>query len=163
MNLRWMIAFGIVLSTLGCDPNPRSMACSTYVAGGFNRENRYAFAVDATDWPRLGETPSSIELTFLLASGKPQTVDLVHVLGDREIERWTLQVRTDNGRLPVCFITAYPETSTCGATVRVLPHDPAGYWYLRGNDDLLEAGMSFVLCNKQLAPVVAPSASPKAH
>ena len=134
-----------VATLLGCDPRPRPIPCGTYVAGGFNRENHFAFALDQP-WPFLGNSGSSIELTLLFASGKPQNVDLVHVSGDREIERWSLDVPTDNSRLPICVLTSNPATSKCGATIKVVPHDVRGYWYLRGNDDLLEAGMSFVLC-----------------
>jgi hypothetical protein len=163
VKLNWLIAFAILFWAAACDPTPRTVPCSTYVAGGFNREDRYAFAVEGAAWPRLGEAPSRIEVTFLLASGKPQTVDLVHVQRDREIERWTLQIPTDNGRLPLCVITADPVTSTCNASMQVSPQDPSGYWYLRGNDDLLEAGMSFVLCSAQPTPATAPSVSPSAR
>ena len=37
-------------------------------------------------------------------------------------------------------------TSTCGATVRIVPHDVGGYYYLRSGSQVVEAGLSFVLC-----------------
>jgi hypothetical protein len=153
---RLLIAAGLAM-VLGCDPVAREVPCNTYVAGGFNRENRFAFAIDQKGWPALGVEGATIELTFLVASGKPQSVDLVHVVDDHELERWTLDVPTEDGKLPVCVLTANPATSMCGARIRIAPQDPRGYWYLRGNDDLLEAGMSFVLCRRP-PPPVAPAA-----
>lgn len=153
-----LVAVALVASGLGCDPVPRPVACATYVAGGFNRENGFAFAVDSTGWPRLAGAGARIELTFLLAAGKSTTVDLVHVAGDRELERWSLPVRTENGKFPFCVLAPDAATSTCGATVNVLPHDVGGYWHLRGNDDLLEAGMSFVLCRPGVAAADAAAA-----
>ncbi len=152
MKARWLMMAGIVACTLGCNPVAKSLPCMSYVAGGFNRENRFAFSVDKDIWPRMVGNNTRIELTFFFATGKSQNVDLVHVEGDHEIERWTLAVSTENGHLSTCMITADAKTSTCGASIHVMPHDPAGYWYLRGGDDLLEAGMTFVLCAQPGAP-----------
>src|SRR5205085_10865675 len=143
-----LAGFAALVAITGCDPTPRSFPCATYVAGGFNKENQFALNIEGKDWPAIADDASTVELTFFLASGKPQKIDLVHVLNDHELERWTLDVSTEYGRLPSCTLTGNPGTSTCGALLRVLPQEPRGYWYLRGNDDLLEAGMSFVLCRK---------------
>jgi hypothetical protein len=154
VKLHWIIGLTALATVLGCDPRPRALPCSTYVAGGFNRENQFSFAVEGEDWPALADVAgASIELTMFFASGKPGDVDLVHVVKDHELERWTLKIPPAS--MPTCSITGSAGTSTCGAIMRILPQHPRGYWYLKGNDDLLEAGMSFVLCRSN--PVAVPA------
>jgi hypothetical protein len=157
MSARTVCCLGALVFVLGCSPTPQYLACETYVAGGFNAENGYALSVDAALWPRLQKPSERIELSFLLATRKPRVVELVHVVGSREIERWKLALPPDDAQVPRCFISPDPGQSTCGASIHVLPHDASGYYYLRTDGDVLEAGMSFFLCSRPEAPLPLPA------
>ena len=136
----------VVATTVGCNPNPVKLPCETYVGGSFTPENHYALSVDATGWPQLDKPNERIELTFFLANPRAHTLDLVHVLNSQELERWTLHIPASEGLVPSCAISPAANLSSCSASIHILPHSASGYYYLRSSSELLEAGMSFVLC-----------------
>jgi hypothetical protein len=139
------VALGFVMFA-GCTPKPARVACQTYVAGSFTGDNGYALTVDAAQWPTMVKPTEMIELTFLTLGAGGGNLELVHVQGSKEVERWTLQVPKLRDRLPVCRIAVDPALSTCGGRIRLLPHDVGGYYYLRAGNEIVEAAMTFLLC-----------------
>ena len=141
------IVVTVLAAVVGCNGVPQKVPCLNYVAGNFYAGNNYAFSVNDTGWPRLNNHGAHIELSFLLAGNKPQAVNLVHVVESRELEHWDLAVKPTAGGVARCLIAADSSVSNCGASLRVLPQAPGGYYYLRGGDAVIEAGMSFLLCD----------------
>ena len=146
MKVLGLLPLALLLTTFGCNPAPHKLACETYVAGSFTPDNHYAASVDATGWPLMHLPGERIELTFFLANPGAQTVDFIQVADSQEVERWTLHVPASKDRVPTCWITPDPRFSTCDASVHIMPHKMGGYYYLKSGGQLLEAGMSFVLC-----------------
>jgi len=137
----------MIAAVAGCAGAPQKVPCMEYVAGNFYDGNNFAMTVDDSGWPMLGAVPADIQLTFLLAGTGPQTVELVHVAESREVERWKLNIRALERDVPACTISSEPVFSNCGATLRVLPQKAGGYYYLRGGPAVIEAGMTFLLCD----------------
>ena len=148
MRIRLTAVVLVLAAVVGCNGVPQRVPCLNYVAGDFYAGNNYAFSVNDSGWPRLNNHGARIELSFLLAGNKPQTVNLVHVVESRELEHWKLDVKPTGSGVARCLITADPSVSNCGANLRVLPQAPGGYYYLRGGDAVIEAGMSFLLCEQ---------------
>lgn len=146
MNRMRLLALALFVTAFGCNPKPVKLPCDVYVAGSFTAENHYAFSVDGGALPLLDHAGERIELTFFFANPSAQAVELVHVLDSQELERWSLQVPASKDHVPSCVIGPTSEKSDCGASVHVLPHKVGGYYYLRADGDLIEAGMSFILC-----------------
>jgi len=140
------MALAAALLAAGCNTKPAKFLCETYVAGSFTPDNHEALSIDASGWPLLDKAAAHIELAFLLANPRAQSVELVHVLNSQEIERFTLHVPASDTLVPRCVIGTTAGTSSCGAFVHVLPQPVGGYYYLRSPGDVIEAGMSFVLC-----------------
>jgi len=115
--------------------------------GSFTPENNYALSVHPDTWPQIDQGQEWIEIGFLTAHPPTAPIELIHVSGTREVERWKLQIPITQGMSPVCKIATLPESSNCGAVIHVRPQNMLGYYYLRTNGEpVVEAGMSFKLC-----------------
>jgi hypothetical protein len=144
------VVASLLLLAAGCTATPTAMPCKVYVAGSFTPENNYALSVEADGWPDLNDPGEWIELGFLAARPLTAPVDLVHVMDSHEIERWHLQVPTTQGAAPICRIAPSMAAPSCGASIRVQPQSPRGYYYLVLNGNAVgEVGMSFKLCAPQ--------------
>lgn len=130
-----------------CRPVPIRLPCQVFTVGTFTAENHYSLSVEASDWPLLDQPGEWIEIGFLAARPLKGAVELVHVLGAHEVERWSIRAPHGSGTSPVCRIATTAGGSTCRATVRVIPQKMQGYYYLDLNGNAVaEAGMSFNLC-----------------
>jgi hypothetical protein len=127
-------------------PTPKPVPCQTYVAGNLTARNKYALSVDDQGWPLLQADAGRIELVFLVLEPQARSVELVHVYGSSELERWELHLPAHAEGLVRCVLSGNAVTSTCGATIHILPHKVGGYYYLRSEGGIVEAALSFVLC-----------------
>jgi hypothetical protein len=138
--------FAALTLVTGCTASPLKLPCQTYVVGSFTPENHYALSVETTGWPQLDQPREWIEIGLLAARPVTAPIDLVHVLGTQEVERWKLEPPATAGATVTCRIAPGPEGG-CGASIRITPQNMSGYYYLEPNGNaLVEAGMSFKLC-----------------
>lgn len=141
------MVLGVGLVT-GCGA-PAPHPCQRFDAVSLNRENGFSARVD---WPRkamLDLAGERIEVALSVARPLHGPVELVHVVGDTEADRWTLQI-PDPNRAPValCQIGASSNTTNCGASITNAPFSPAGYYYLKeGDNTVFEAGLAFFVCD----------------
>ena len=124
--------------------------CQRYDALSLNRENGFAAALDWKTGKTVDTASERIEIALSLVRPVRGPIEVVHVLGDVETDRWTL-TPPDQDLLSssICWITpAGTMPGICGATLQVLPYYPGGYYYLRPNGNtVLEAGVAFFICD----------------
>lgn len=136
------------LAVAGCAA-PAPQNCQRYDALSLNRENGFSARLD---WKNghlvdLGMERMEVALTAIRPLRGP--IELVHIVGDTETDHWSLDV-PDASSVPtsLCAIAPPGPAATCGAVMQNLPFSPAGYYYLKANDNtVLEAGISFLLCD----------------
>ena len=143
-----VLAGVVAASGTGCS-EPRVQACQRYDALTLTRENGFSARLD---WkvPRmvdLGVERIEVALTVIRPMRGP--IELVHLIGDTEADHWTLQVPDfNNSPTSLCSIAAAGAPPNCGAVLQNTPLSPGGYYYLRAGDNtVLEAGLSFFLCD----------------
>jgi hypothetical protein len=138
-----------VLAFAACAPAV-PQKCQRYDALSLNRENGFAAALDWKNGKAIDAPPERIDVALTVLRPMRGPIELVHVLGDVETDRWSLSPPDqDNVVSGICWITP-PGTlpGICGATLQVLPYFPGGYYYLRSNGNtVLEAGLAFYLCD----------------
>lgn len=145
-----MLAIGglVAVSATGCT-EPKPQACQRYDALSLTRENGFSARLD---WKSPRMVDSAVErIEVAVAAIRPMTgpIELVHVVGDSEADHWTLHVPDfNNSPTSLCSISAAGEPPNCGAVLQNPPFSPGGYYYLRaGGNTVLEAGLSFYLCD----------------
>ena len=142
---------GVVLVALAvgaCAP-PVTERCHRYDALALSRENGFAATLDWKGERAIDGFPDRVDVALTFVRPIVGPVELVHVLGDLETERWSLTLPDQNNvASTVCWIGPSGAPATCGATLQLLPYFPAGYYYLRPNGNtILEAGLAFYLCD----------------
>lgn len=138
--------FALASGVAGCSSSATEVDCRRVEGASLVPERRFVAVIENAGGSWLSKAPERIEVAVLYSRRTQNPVELVHVLGDREIGRWPLRA---NGPGPVtnCSIGTNNATSSCGATLGELPHPMEGYYYLHVDDDnVLEAGLAFVLC-----------------
>ncbi len=140
-----LIALGMLAA---CAP-ATVQRCHRYDAVSLNRENGFAASLDWKNGRTIDAPPERIEVALTALRPLRGPIELVHVLGDVETDRWVLNPpEQDNLVSTVCWITPPGAFPVCGAMLRVLPYAPGGYYYLRANGNtVLEAGLAFYLCD----------------
>lgn len=139
------LAFGCALTA--CAP-AATQRCQRYDALSLTRENGFAASLD---WPTdrvIDAPPERVAVALTVVRPMRGPVELVHVLGDVESDRWVLTLPEQNNVASgVCWITPPAGTPNCGAVLHDLPFFPGGYYYLRANGNaVMEAGLAFYIC-----------------
>jgi hypothetical protein len=133
---------------IGCAPSPAPVRCQNYNMAALTPENHFAASIDGASLPVIDQVPEGIELSLSLIRPVNVPVTLVHIVGEREAERWELAIPGGDQPWARCFISPLPTLSTCGASIQTPPFTPGGYYYLVAHQNtILEAGLSFRLCN----------------
>lgn len=147
---RFLSATALLVAPLamGCAA-PTVQNCQRYEGVSLNRENGFSTRLD---WKsdRFVDLPmESIEVAVSVVPPISGPLELVHVVGDREVDHWSLSVPdVGGGLLSLCRIQDPGVQPNCGATLRNVPFSPGGYYYLRAGDNtVLEAGLAFLLCD----------------
>jgi hypothetical protein len=133
----------------GCAPTPTPVRCQSYDVAALTPDNQFAASIDGTGLPLIDQAAEGIEVSLTLIRPISGPITLVHVVAEHEAERWELTTPT-GGDQPWarCFISPSPTYSTCSASVANPPVAPGGYYYLLAHQNtVLEAGLSFRLCN----------------
>jgi hypothetical protein len=160
VNRLWshtVIAILVAVGASACSAQPVRLECRRQHAAALAPENGFSASLEASRFPALLDEPrEGIEVAMTVVPPVNGTIELVHVLDGREIDRWALQAPSFD-RLPplgdrtnlVCWIpTAGGGLPSCGAWISDVPHPTHGYYYLRAKGNrVLEAGMSFMVCN----------------
>jgi hypothetical protein len=146
-----MLAGGLLVLALvaaACAP-ATPQRCHRYDALSLARENGFAASLDWKDERAIDVSPERLEVTLTIVPPIRGPVELVHVLGDVETDRWALTVMNPgNLANAVCWLTPPSGTANCGATLPDMPYFPGGYYYLRPNANVvMEAGIAFYICN----------------
>jgi hypothetical protein len=147
--MRLFAVLTALVALAACAP-PAPQRCQRYDALSLNRENGFASALDWKNGKTIDAPPERIDVAFTVLRPMRGPIEIVHVLGDVETERWTLNPPDqDNVASGICWITPPGMLpGACGATLQVLPYFPGGYYYLRANGNtVLEAGIAFFLCD----------------
>ena len=134
------------LTLAACSP-PTSPACQRYDAGTLVPENGFATSVPWDTELGLDKPQEHIEVALFIVRPVRGPIDLVHVIKNREEERWSLTIPDAGQGSTICTIAPQGGAPNCGATIRDVPHMPGGYYYLKPNGNtVLEAGLAFYLC-----------------
>ena len=143
-----LIPIILALVTVACAP-PAAQRCHRYDALSLTRENGFAAVLDWKDDRGIDTVPERIDVALTFVRPLHGPIELVHVVGDVEADRWMLTLPDQNNIASgVCWITPPGGTPNCGATLKDLPYFPSGYYYLRPNGNtVLEAGLAFYLCD----------------
>ena len=143
-----LLALALASMTAACTP-AAPLRCHRYDALALTRENGFAATLD---WkgPGAVDTPSErVEVALTVLRPLRGPIEMVHVVGDIEADRWILTPPDQNNVAPVdCWIPPPGSLYNCGATLQDLPYFPSGYYYLRANGNtVLEAGLAFYICD----------------
>lgn len=128
--------------------DPMVERCQRYEALSLTRENGFSARLDWKS-PRLVDLPGErIEVALTVIRPIRGPIELVHLVGDTEMNHWNLQIPDFNSSpTSLCSISS-SGPANCGATLGNPPMSPGGYYYLRAGDNtVLEAGLSFYLCD----------------
>jgi hypothetical protein len=136
----------VVLTVAACAP-ASPQRCHRYDVASLVPENGFAATVP-WDLPLAIDTASEhIEVALFVVRPVRAPVDLVHVVGDRETEHWSLQMADLTQTNAICWISPRDGVSNCGAIIEEVPVWPGGYYFLRPNGNtVLEAGLALYLC-----------------
>lgn len=139
---------GLTLIAGACAP-ASPQRCHRYDALSLTRENGFAASLDWKDERPIDIAPERLEVALTIVPPILGPVELVHVLGDVETDRWSLTLTTPaNVTSTVCWITPPSARANCGATLPDMPYFPGGYYYLRPNANVvMEAGIAFHICD----------------
>ncbi len=146
-----MVCAGVIalaLATSGCAP-AAPQRCHRYDALSLTRENGFASSFDWKSERTIDIPPERIDVALTIIPPIRGPVELVHVFGDVETDRWVLTLLDQNNVVSfICWITPPTGTPNCGATLQDLPYYPGGYYYLRPNANVvMEAGLAFYVCD----------------
>jgi len=128
---------------------PAPQKCHRYDALSLTRDNAFAGKLEWKEKRMIDAAPERIEVAMTVIRPIRGPIELVHVVGDVEEDHWTLSV-PDFNNVPtsLCWIAPPNGTPNCGASLQNVPFSPLGYYYLRpGDNTVLEAGLSFYLCD----------------
>ena len=145
------LGIGVLMLALGagaCAP-AAPQSCQRYDALSLNPENDFAASLDWQSPLLVDRPPERIDVALSLLPPVRGPIELVHVSGDHETERWalTLPSSTSNAN-SVCWIEPRGGSPNCGVSLAEGPFAPGGYYYLRaGGNIVLEAGLAFYLCD----------------
>ena len=139
-----MLAFQVVACSA-----PEVQNCQRYDVASLNRENGFSARIDWKN-DRLLDLPGE-RMEVALTAIRPirGTIELVHIVGDTEADRWPLTLPNfTNAPTSLCSIAPPGVAPSCGASLQHLPLSPGGYYYLLADGNtVLEAGLAFWLCN----------------
>jgi hypothetical protein len=140
------IILGLVMA--GC-ASPQVQRCQRYDALSLTRDNGFAASLDWKDDRAIDTPPERVDLSLTIVRPLRGPIELVHVQGDVETDRWVLNPPDQNNvASSVCWISPPGGLSNCSATLQDLPFYPSGYYYLRQNGNtVFEAGLAFLICN----------------
>ncbi len=144
---------GLIMLTLAgalaaCAP-AAPQRCHRYDAVSLTRENGFAASVDWKGGRTIDVPPERVAVALTVVRPLRGPIEVVHVLGDVETDRWALTLPDQNNTASgVCWIVPPGIMPNCGAVLQDLPYFPGGYYYLRPNGNtVLEAGLSFYVCD----------------
>jgi hypothetical protein len=149
--IRWMVtgvALAAALVGAASCSGPQVQHCQRYDALSLTRENGFSARLDWKN-PRMLDLPGErLEVALTVIRPIRGPIELVHLVGDTEMNHWNLQVPDFNSSpTSLCSITTNGQAN-CGAMLVNVPVSPGGYYYLRAGDNVvLEAGLSFYLCD----------------
>jgi hypothetical protein len=143
-----LIAIFLVLLTGACAA-PTAQRCHRYDALSLNRENGFAASLDWKDERPIDAGPERVDVSFTVVRPMRGPIEIVHVVGDVEADRWVLNPPdANNVATGLCWVTPPGIFPNCGAVLQDLPFFPAGYYYLRANaNTVLEVGLAFYVCD----------------
>ena len=134
------------VTVAACAP-PAPQRCHRYDVASLVPENGFAATVHWDSPLAVDAAPEHVEVALFVVRPVRGPVDLVHVVGDREAEHWSLQLADRTQSNAICWIAPRDGVSNCGATIEDAPVLPGGYYFLRPNGNtVLEAGLAFYLC-----------------
>lgn len=141
----WLAA---ALAWTGCTA-PAPQNCQRYDALSLNRENGFSARLDWSNGRLIDLGMERMEVALTVIRPVRGPIELVHLVGDTEADHWNLTVPdTSNVPTALCSIAQQGTPASCGAVLQNVPFSPAGYYFLRANDNtVLEAGLSFQLCD----------------
>ncbi|HEY2773496.1 MAG TPA: hypothetical protein VGK20_05535 [Candidatus Binatia bacterium] len=147
-SIRAFVALSCALAVATCAP-PAPQPCQRYDALSLNRENNFSSRVDWKSARMVNLAQEHVELAISAVRPMRGPLELVHVVGDTEADHWTVTVPDyNNAPVSLCLISPPGVVANCGASLQGVPLSPTGYWYLRtGENTVLEAGLSFFLCD----------------
>jgi len=136
------------LALAGCSA-AAPQRCQRYDVASLNPENGFATSVAWDATLTVAAPPDHIEVALFVVRPVRGPIELVHVLGDREVDHWSLLLPDRGQSSALCWIAPHDGVSNCGASLQEVPAVPAGYYYLRPNGNtVLEAGLAFYLCRQ---------------
>jgi len=142
------LVIAAALAVCACEPTAAPQRCRRHDGVSLTPENRFAAAVESGELMLIDQPEDRIDLAMTVVRPVRGTIDLVHVVGDREMGRWELNIAESSLSTARCFISPGGGWFTCGAMIREIPHPTGGYYYLLSNGNIvLEAGLSFYLCD----------------
>jgi len=138
----------VAASAMGCS-EPKLQACQRYDALSLTRENGFSARLDWKNPRMVDLSMERIEVALTAIRPIKGPIELVHTIGDTEANSWMLQVPDyANSPTSLCSIAPAGALPSCGAVLQNVPLAPGGYYYLRAGDNtVLEAGLSFFLCD----------------
>lgn len=146
-RLSRMLLALFVAGSAACTP-AAPQRCHRYDAAALTRENHYATTIDWRNRGTIEAAPERVEVSFTVVRPLRGPIDLVHVVGSVEVNRWALTLPDHTGAAnAICLVPAAGSQPSCGAALREVPFSPSGYYYLRPNGNtVLEAGLAFYVC-----------------
>jgi hypothetical protein len=137
-----------LLVAAGCMP-AAPQRCHRYDAVALTRENGFAASFDWKSERAIDKPPERVDVALTVVRPMRGPVEVVHVIGGIEADRWVLSVPDQNNvATTVCWVTPPAAAATCGAQLQAMPYFPGGYYYLRPNANVvLEAGLAFYVCD----------------
>ena len=142
-----VISVVVALFIGACAPESAWQRCQHYDAAALTPENNFAAVVQVSSFPPIDEASEGIDLSLSVVRPLRGPITLVHVVGEREADRWDLAIPDGDPLAARCFISTAPGLSTCRAIIQTQPLAPGGYYYLLSNaNTVLEAGLAFRLC-----------------
>ncbi|MFN2375935.1 MAG: hypothetical protein ABR538_05315, partial [Candidatus Binatia bacterium] len=134
--LALLLALGV-----SCAP-PAVQNCHRYDAVSLHAGNGFAARFDWNDERTVDLPMERVEVALTVVRPVKGPVELVHLVGDTEADRWQLRLPEQNQSLTtVCSVAPPGGWPTCGVSLANVPFSPGGYYFLRAGDNtVLEAG-----------------------
>ena len=137
----------VSVMTGGCSEEPVILECRRHdIAAAAKQGSSTAFVVEVSG-QSLDDVRDHMDVGITVLRPVVAPITFVHVLDDREVERWDFQL--PEAAHPVVLCRASPEKtrSSCGVSLTKVPHPLRGYYYLLPNGNrVVEASLSFWLC-----------------
>jgi len=136
----------VAMSLAACAP-AAPQRCQRYDVASLVPENGFAATVPWDSPLAIDSGADHVEVAIFLMRPIRAAIDLVHVVGDREVDHWSLQIPDKGQNNAICWIAPRDGVSNCGAIIDDVPELLGGYYFLRPNGNtVLEAGLAFSLC-----------------